>query len=324
MKSFRILLAAPLLWLAASSVAAAAAEHYALQWATYLGGSDYEHARDVCTDAQGNVYVVGGTRSTNFPIVGGTPFHRGPRTDPNGNELKDAFVAKFSPAGQLLWSTCLGGPNYERAYAVEVDSHGNIFVAGRAGKEFPVTAGAFQTTFHGSDMRAYGGWQNGFVAKFGPDGALLWTSYVGTVEMCRDLAVDANGDVYVPMGYANRGAARQSATEPPWMAAALTNAFQKTRNAGQECGVVKIKGDGSAVLWATWLGGSGNDSQEASIRLDKDNYVFVLPYSFSVDAPITAGARLYIRLIHEQFAPDPHRPLLVNIGGHFALPNKSR
>jgi len=101
------------------------AEHFALQWATYLGGNDYEHARDVCTDPQGNVYVVGGTRSTNFPIVGGTPLHPGPRTDPNGSEVKDAFVAKFSPAGQLLWSTCLGGPNYERAYAVEVDRDGN-------------------------------------------------------------------------------------------------------------------------------------------------------------------------------------------------------
>jgi creatinine amidohydrolase len=61
MGPFRILLAAPLLWIAASSVAAAAAERYALQWATYLDGSDYEHAREVCTDPQGNVYVVGGT-----------------------------------------------------------------------------------------------------------------------------------------------------------------------------------------------------------------------------------------------------------------------
>jgi hypothetical protein len=82
MKPFRILLAALLHWLVASSVPAAAAERYALRWATYLGGSDYEHARDVCTDAQGNVYVVGGTRSTNFPIVGGTPFHRGPQGIP--------------------------------------------------------------------------------------------------------------------------------------------------------------------------------------------------------------------------------------------------
>ena len=45
-----------------------------------------------------------------------------------------------------------------------------------------------------------------------------------------------------------------------------------------------------ALQWATWLGGNGNDSQEASIRLDKDNNVFVLPYTLSADAPTTAGA----------------------------------
>ena len=267
---------------------------YQLTFSTYLGGNDIETSRDVCTDAQGNIYVVGGTRSTNFPIIGGTAFNPGPLNDSRADQLMDAFVAKFSPAGQLLWSTCLGGPNYDRAYAVEVDNSGNVYVAGRAGKDFPVTAGAFQTTFNGSDMtdppasHSYGGWQNGFVAKFSPSGTKLWASYVGTTELCRDLAIDADGDVYVPMGWAN--SPLQSPTDPAWFATAFANAYQPTRNGKSECGVVKVKSDGSAVLWATWLGGSGSDSMAASIRVDASKNVYVLPQTNSTDAPTTAGA----------------------------------
>jgi hypothetical protein len=259
-------------------------ENYDLYFSTYIGGSNWEHARDVFADSQGNVYIVGGTASSDFPTTTGAydeTFNTGGSQIGSAGQC-DAFVMKFSPEGNLIWSTYLGSPNYDRIYAVEVDSQGYVYVAGRAGPGFPVTAGAFQTSFQGIDAGVYG-MQNGFAAKLSPDGSqLIWASYVGVGALCRDLAIDSAGDVYVPLAYDGTGG------NPPssW----FTNAYQPNRKGGRENGAIKIKSDGTQVLWATWLGGSGDESQEASIRLDNNRNVYLGISTYSSDIPTTPGA----------------------------------
>jgi len=271
-------------------VQAAEKASYELAFSTYLGGARWEHARDVCTDRDGNVYVVGGTSSRDFPTTPGAfgrTFHIGGKQIGQAG-LCDAFVTKFSPEGKLLWSTLLGGPNYDRAYAVEVDPQGDPVVAGRAGPGFPVTEGAFQTEYGGSHYNGFYGSQNGFVAKLSPNGdKLIWASYVGVGELCRDVAVDHDGDIYLPLGFNTRSA---DAPRPKWLARSLAGAFQKEPAGGLDCGAVKIAGDGSAAIWATWLGGSGRDTQEASIRVDAKKRVAVLLNTQSTDMPTTQGA----------------------------------
>lgn len=257
-------------------------QSYDLGFSTYFGGSAWEHARDVAVDGEGNVYVVGGTASHDFPTTAGA-FGRTLST--GGAQAFgpcDIFVVKFAPDGRLLWSTLIGGPYYDRAYGVEIDKDGLICVAGRAGPGFPVK-NAFQPQFDGVDNGSYG-MQNAFVLKLLPDGSdLVWSSYVGVSTLCRDIAVDPNGDVYVPGGRWN------TTRTPPaeWFA----HAFQPDPPGGEEdCGVIKIKGDGSRVLWATWLGGSGKDLSAASIRVGRDGMIYVATSTFSSDFPTTAGA----------------------------------
>ena len=142
------------------------ADDYEFQFSTFLGGSSWEHARDVFVDAKGDVYVVGGTKSGDFPTTEGA-FQR--KHDKSGKQVGsggycDAFACKFSADGKLIWSTLIGGPNYDRAYAVEVDESGCVYVSGRGGPGFPVTEGALQTTFQGTDNGIYG-MQNAFVVK---------------------------------------------------------------------------------------------------------------------------------------------------------------
>jgi hypothetical protein len=267
---------------------------YELAFSTYVGGKSWEHARDVCTDNDGNLYVVGGTSSPDFPTTPGA-YDRtfdmgGKQIGPAG--LCDAFVMKLSPEGRLIWSTLLGGPNYDRAYAVEVDRKGDVYVAGagRAGPGFPVSEGAFQTEYGGSRYNNFYGSQNGFVAKLSPDGdELIWASYVGVGELCRDVDVDLDGDIYLPLGWNTRS---ENAPAPKWMASALANAFQKKPAGGLDCGVVKVTSDGSAVAWATWLGGSGKDTQEASIRVDAKKRVAIVLNTESPGMPTTEGAFL--------------------------------
>jgi hypothetical protein len=246
-------------------------------FSTYLGGIGEDTIRDLATDSSGNIYVTGGTASINFPTTAGA-FDRGL----NGN--MDVFVAKLSPTGSLIWSTVIGGPNYDRAYAIEIDPNGNLIVSGRAGRNFPVTAGAFQTTFQGYYTGTHYGEQNAFVCKLSANGAsLMWCSYEGPFEMNRDIAVDANGDIY---GASNYDPADGGTLNSNWFA----NAFQKSPRGDKDGVIVKIKGDGSRVLWATLLGGSNFDSGTPSIRVDANNNPYVLLYTQSSDIPTTTGA----------------------------------
>lgn len=251
------------------------ASTYHLIFSTLLGGSQQDQVRDLATDAQGNIYAAGGSRSPDFPTTPGAYDET-----PNGNY--DAYVAKFDPNGNLIWSTVVGGPNYDRAYAVEVDPQGYVYIAGRAGAGFPVTTGAFQTTFQGSpDVAPYGP-QDGFVCKLTPDGAaVVFCSYFGTTDhnIIRDIAVDAQGTIYVAT----------SVTGTALPAAWTANGYQPTPRGGTDAVAAKIATDGSAVLWATYVGGSGEEVSENSIRVDGSGNVFLLTTTNSPDAATPNG-----------------------------------
>src|SRR5688572_23113435 len=126
----------------------------AVVFASYLGGGQYEVVRDIATDAAGNAYLTGGTESSNFPTTPGALQRVANPGSPENNTLDrlDAFIVKMDPNGNIVWSTLLGGPNYDRAYGIVVDAQGFVYVAGRAGRGFPVTPGAFQTTFQGGQI----------------------------------------------------------------------------------------------------------------------------------------------------------------------------
>jgi hypothetical protein len=241
------------------------------EFVTYLGGGDFEHGRDLAYDCEGNLYVAGGTRSNSFPhTLGG----------PEGGV--DVFVAKYDPSGALVWAHRFGSPNYDRAYALEIDGQGDVVVAGRAGNGLTTTDGALQSNF-GGDMdaaAAYGG-QDGFVAKLSSDGAILWTTYFGSSgrDFIRDLALDDHGDVYV--------AASQVTRDHPHITG---GSFDGTRS-GMDCVAAKLSADGNAVIWAGYLGGIGDDCPEPSIRVDPISETPVMIIGTDADdLPDTPGA----------------------------------
>lgn len=264
-----------------------AAEPYTVGFSTYIGGAmDWDQARDVCVDAKGNVYLTGGVTSADYPTTTGA-FQES--FDDSGEAVGsggycDAFVSKFAPDGTLVWSTYLGGPNYDRGYGIEVDAEGYVYVCGRAGPGFPVTPGAVQTEFKGVDAGIYGQ-NNGFVAKLKPDGSgLVWATYVGVASLCRDLAIDEAGDVYTHLAHENLTTAGE--VDPAW----FQNAFQSERGGNMDQGAVKIAADGQSVIWATWLSGAGNEQKEASVRVGADHCPVLLFWTESTDMPTTAGA----------------------------------
>jgi hypothetical protein len=176
----------------------------------------------------------------------------------------------------------IGGPGYDRAYGIELDPQGYIYVAGRAGAGFPVTPGAFQTTFQGSpDVPPYGP-EDGFVCKLKPDGsALVFCSYFGSSDdkIIRDLAVNSQGEIFV-------ASSLESGTLP---ASWFQNAYQSQRAGGVDALIAKISTDGSRVEWATYVGGSADEATQPSIRVDNAGNVFALYATESIDAPTPNG-----------------------------------
>lgn len=256
-----------------------AADGSTLVFSTYLGGRANDSPRDVAADPDGNIYITGGTASTDFPTTPGA-------YDTTHNGGHDVFVVKLGPSGKLIWATLLGGPGYDWAYGIEVDHTGSVTLAGRAGPGFPTTGGAFQQRFRGFPMPGYGP-QNAFVARLKPDGSgLLFSTYSGTGEMHRDLAIDQRGDIHVILSYRHPNNGPQIPMPDAW----LTNAYQKKIKGGRDSGIVKISGDGSRVLWATYFGGSADEGEAGSIRLCPNGDIALAGFTQSRDLPTTTGA----------------------------------
>lgn len=237
-------------------------------------GSGYEMVRDIAIDAQGNIYVTGGTTALDFPTTTGA-YQTTSTTGGSavGNQGPgDVFVTKMSPTGQIIWSTLLGGPNYDRAYAIRVGSDGSVYVAGRAGPGFPTTSGVIQPAFAGDNSpNAEYGQQDGFVAKLSSDGKnLLWSTYVGEAghAFLRDMDVDSQGRVYL---------AAVNVGQP--MTPFITNGWQTSLSGdGNDGAYIRLSANAATVQYGTYFGASNSSSTStgsASVRLAPDGSVVV-------------------------------------------------
>ncbi|MFB3905261.1 MAG: SBBP repeat-containing protein [Acidobacteriota bacterium] len=248
-----------------------------LAFSTYLGGSGGDSIRDVAVDGQGYSYVTGGTGSADFPATVGafdTSYNGGGR---------DVFVAKLAPDGALVWATFLGGPNYDRAYAIEVDGQGYVYAAGRAGQNFPTTPGALQTAFNGDvNPNPHYGQQDGFIAKISADGStIVWSTYFGGSgrDFVRDIALDPSGDLILGVSEVDRSNPHVTA-----------GAFQSSLRGPADGIIARLSADGRRVIHASYFGGSTGDGYTPSVRSDDAGNAYFLTFSNSSNAPVTAGA----------------------------------
>lgn len=124
-----------------------------LVFGTYLDGQQTSRANGIALDINGNVYVVGSTTSTQFPVTSNAQ-------QATPGKASDAFFTKFDSVGVAqLYSTYLGGIANDFANGVALDPSGDVLVVGAtSSSDFPVTAGSFQTTVNSPS--------DAFVAKF--------------------------------------------------------------------------------------------------------------------------------------------------------------
>lgn len=245
-----------------------------LIYATYLGGNDWDEGYGIALGANGNVYVAGWTRSSDFPT---TPA----AYDTSHNGDFDSFVAMLNANGTALsYATYLGGGGSDVARAIAVDGGGNATITGGTGSDdFPTTPGAFDPTLDGGS--------DSFVARLTTDGsALLFSTLLGgsNSEWAQDIALDSL-DQAVIVG------ATWSDDFPT-----TPDAFDPTFNGSgpQYSGdafVAKFNGNGSGLLFSTYLGGYNGDCDfGCAIAVDPQDSVFVTGNTSSPNFPTTPGA----------------------------------
>jgi cold shock CspA family protein len=219
-------------------------------------------------DGSGYAYVTGETSSTDYDV---TP---GAFQTTNGGG-RDVFVTKLNETGdQLVYSTYIGGSEWDYGFGIAVDGDGNAYVTGYTySTDYPVTAGAaFQPTNEGG--------QDVFVTKLNETGtALVYSTYIGgsSYEVGYAIAVDGDGNAYVT-GYT------YSPDYP-----VTSGAFQTTMEGWMDVFVTKLNAAGTALLYSTYIGGSGGE-EGRGIAVDGDGNAYVTGYTDSPDYDFTPGA----------------------------------
>jgi hypothetical protein len=249
----------------------------ALVYSTYLGGSDEDYGASIAVDSSGDAYVAGYTYSADFPMQNAL--------QPNNAGGVDAFVAELSPNGaSLIYSTYWGGSLDDVGTGIAVDSKGNAYLSGYTeSTNFPVTSGAFQTTYGN-------GAHNGFVVKFNSGGAQIgYSTYLGGSgdDYAYAGAVDSAGDAYVTGATNSTNFPTLNALQPNYaggQCAVAPNTFPCF-----DVFVSKINSAGSALLFSTYLGGTGSDYGYA-IALDSSANAYLTGYTTSNNFPTTPAA----------------------------------
>jgi hypothetical protein len=242
----------------------------ALSFSTYLGGSLDDTAYSIAVDSSSNVYVTGTTDSTDFPTQSAM------QSANAGNE--DVFITKFNSTGTaLIYSTYLGGSATDFAFALALDASDNVHVVGTTqSTDFPITAKAFQTTC----ASCANGLPSAFISELNSTGsALLYSTYLGGTGDSRGYAItlDTSDNAYIT--------GRTSAADFP----TTTGVLQKTLTGAVNVFVSKLSSTGTALIYSTYLGGTGSDQANA-IAVDSAFNAYVAGSSTSTNYPTTTGA----------------------------------
>jgi hypothetical protein len=249
-----------------------------LAYSTFLGGDGSDLGLAIAVDRFGSAYVTGQT-SGSFPTTEGA-YGR----SVNGGD--DVFVAKLNPHGSaLVYATYIGGSAADAGSGIAVDAAGNAYVTGRtASTNFPTTAGAPQTTARGGI--------DGFVTKLNAAGSgLVYSTYLGGGgdDEGFAIALDASRNALVT-GYT------KSENFPT-----TVGAFQATYRGGlSDAFVTKLNAAGTALVYSTFLGGSGKPAEDTvvialgdyaqGIAVDSAGNAYVAGSTDSRNFPTTPGA----------------------------------
>ena len=247
-------------------------------YSTTLGGSDNDQGTGIAVDSSGNIHVTGETFSRDFPTW-----------NPLQSSLRggaDAFVTVLNPQGStFVFSTYLGGSDFDRAAAIAVDSGGNSYLTGQTqSADFPVSNPA-RRIFGGGMCQSFGTsrpCKDAFVVKIDAEGsALQYSTYLGGTndDQGNGIAVDALHNAWI--------IGSTSSLDFP-----VASALQSRLLGPSDAFIAKISANGSTLSYSTFLGGSGGEQGNA-IAIDVSGNVYVTGATTSAGFPQTRSLQTF-------------------------------
>ena len=245
---------------------AAHAQKSPLLWATYFGGDTSTWGGALAIDTSGNVYMTGYTYCNGIATKGAFQTF--------GDTVNGAiYLAKFSPAGKLLWATYYGFNSW--GTGITIDKSGNVWIVGTVDNPSGIitTSGAYQTIFGG-------GASDAFIAKFSPSGSLLYSTYFGGngEDIADNIVTDSFGYIYI--------AGRTTSTSE----IATNGAYKTTGDSiNGDAFLAKFNPSGN-LIWATYYGGNHLNSTTDDLVIDNLSNLYITGYTFSTVGIATSGA----------------------------------
>jgi hypothetical protein len=221
-----------------------------MDWIRTGGGTNGDYARALACNKTSRVYIAGEIEGSPTPVVfPGSPITLITQGD------NDVFLATYDLSGNLLWAKSEGGLYNEKALGIAYDNSGNVIICGYF----------TDTTKFGGNTIIGNGEEDMFVAKYDPNGNLIWMKHAGGPghEEAKSIAVDGSGNIYV-CGMFSDGAVFGSSTftTPNTFLGHFYDIF-----------TAKYAPDGT-LLWVKRAGGDWNDIGW-SITIDNSNKVYI-------------------------------------------------
>jgi len=245
-------------------------------YSTYLGGSGSDDTQGMTVDASGNAYIFSATSSGNFPSTPGAY-----RITPYLNQ--DMAVTKLSATGALVYSTYLGGSNFDFPRAIALDASNNAYLTGGTlSADYPTTAGCYDNSFDAG----FGATTDAFVTKLNTTGtALVYSTYLGAngSEEGQGIVVNASGEAYVGGFELKFGSVRHPVTASAYnVGTDVTDGFSSVF-------VTKFNAAGSGLVYSAVWGSQDTTDNFGGIALDNAGNATVFGNTRGFTYPTTAG-----------------------------------
>ena len=265
-------------------------------YVTRIGGSAYDSASRVAVDSQGNAWVVGFTKSADFPVTSDA-WQRTYGGD------GDAFLVQLSSAGRVLFATFIGGPKFDFGNAIAIVGDQPIIGGTSDGDGFVQRGSSRRVAFGGqreekltgiahykgklyatgytksTDWKQLRGPTDAFVVRLNAQSLVVENAeYFGGSgeDSAWGIAIDKRGRVFI--------AGQSDSPDLP----GTNRSYQKANRGGMDAFIAQIGGP------ATYFGGSGKDEagydgQNIAIDAHGDVWIAGITYSQDLKAESTYG-----------------------------------
>jgi len=243
-------------------------------YSTLLGGNDVDSAAAIALAGPGKVYVTGSTSSLDFPT---TSSYRA--TDNNGAVFVASLNTAASGQNSLVYSTLLGSHGFDTGAGIAVNSAGDAYVTGSTDSTgFPFTTGAYSTTNSGGS--------DAFVTELDATGVISYSTYLGGGgdDHGQAIAVNSAGDAYITGSTDSTNFPQVNS-----LSASGSGCSGPSGNGSVDAFVTELNPTGSALVYSTYLGGSGTDAGYG-IAVDGSNDAYVTGSTTSANFPTTTDA----------------------------------